>query len=269
MAVFCEACLHGSPWRVLLNRCLPGKSLTKSCLSLLLYRETKRRGFLDAYVDVYIALSDFGRSKFIDAGLNRDKVWVKPNFITDPRHDIQTRQETPSTHGALFAGRLSPEKGIKTLLKAWSGLDYPLFIVGDGPLMKELKKSAPPAVTFLGWQSRGNIMELLRKVTFFVFPSEVYEGFGLSLLEAMASAKAVIASDLGPRREMIADGISGLLFKAGNAADLRAKIDRVLADRALRLAMGAAARKTYLERYTPEKNYETLMEIYEAALKQG
>ena len=259
----CEACLHGHPWRVLLNRCLPGRSLMKSFLSLLLYRETKRKRFLDAWVDAYIALSDFGRSKFIEAGLSETKVFVKPNFIKDPFHGVPI--EKNKTCGALFAGRLSPEKGVETLLKAWAGLDYPLFIAGDGPARGYLQKKAPPSVTFGGWQNRENILKLLQEATCFIFPSELYEGFGLSLLEAMACGKAIIASDLGPRREMIKDGISGLLFKAGNTVDLRSKIDLVLGDRTMRQSMGAVARKTYLERYTPEINYEILMKIYETA----
>lgn len=263
----CEACLHGNPWRVLLNQCIPGGSLLKSFLSLVIYRETKRRHFLDAWVNAYIALSAFGRSKFIEAGLNKDKIFVKPNFIKDPINGAQIKQDT--TGGALFAGRLSPEKGIETLIKAWSGVGYPLFIAGDGPAREHMQKLAPPSVTFLGWQSREDVLKLLQKVTCFIFPSDLYEGFGLSLLEAMASGKAIIASDLGPRREIIEDRISGLFFKAGDAVDLRAKIDLLMGDTALTHSLGSMARKTYLARYTPENNYLILMNIYKEALKRS
>jgi len=260
----CEACIHGSPWRVLLHRCFPGKSFLKSYLSLVLYSATKKNLFLNDWVDAYIALSAFGRSKFIEAGLLHDKIFVKPNFMTAPLEI--TPKVSINFKGALFAGRLSQEKGITTLLKAWAGLNYPLQIAGDGPLFDRMKNEAPASVEFLGWCSHEEIIKRLSEAAFFVFPSEWYEGFPLSLLEAMALGKAIIASDLGPRSEMIADGLSGLLFKAGNVADLRQKIDRVIADQYLRQSLGNAARKKYLELYTPEKNYEMLISIYKKAL---
>lgn len=170
---------------------------------------------------------------------------------------------------ALFAGRLSAEKGIETLIKAWSGVDDPLFIAGEGPDEKRMRKAAPSSVTFLGWLNSQDLKKRFQDASCFIFPSECYETFGLSLLEAMAFGKAIIASDLGPRREMIEDGKSGLLFKAGDAADLRTKIDRLKGDAALRQTLGNAARKAYLEYYTPEKNYEILMAIYEKARQQA
>jgi len=95
----------------------------------------------------------------------------------------------------------------------------------------------------------------------------LYEGFPLALLEAMALGKAIIASDLGPRREMITDGTSGLLFEAGNSKDLRSKIETLIGDPALRIQLGRTARETYLARYTPEKNYQILMNVYEHVLQ--
>lgn len=83
----------------------------------------------------------------------------------------------------------------------------------------------------------------------------------------MPIAKSVIASDLGPGREIIEAGVSALLFEAGNPKDLRAKIERLIGDPDLRIRLGQAARERYLARYTPEKNYKTLMHIYKNALQ--
>jgi len=256
----CELCLMGNPYRILYHRCYPGRSLLKSYLSLILYLNTKHRAFLTAVVDSYIALTNFGRLKFIEAGLPGEKIFVKPNFMRDPLETMP--QIAPDGEGAFFAGRLSPEKGIATLLSAWNGLDYYLGVAGDGPLLAEMKRNAPSFAVFLEWQSHDEILRRLYESKFFIFPSEGYEGFPLSLLEAMSLGKAIIASDLGPRSEMIEDGVSGLLFEAGNANDLRAKAEILIRDPALRKKLGQAARKKYLALYTPETNYQILMNIY-------
>lgn len=263
----CETCLKDHPYRVLIYRCFPGKSLLKSYLSLVLYRETKKRRFLEDYVDAYIALSSFGRSKFIEGGLPEKKIFTKPNFTSDPLHGAKPK--TVDEIGAFYAGRISPEKGIHTLIRAWKDLNYPLVIAGDGPDMDRIRALAPSSVEFRGWLHHEDALDRLRSASFFIFPSEVYEGFPLSLLEAMALGKAIIASDLGPRREMIEHGISGLLFRAGDAADLRAKIKLLIKNDTLRKSLGDIARKTYLERYTPEKNYQMLINIYEHALQNS
>ena len=261
----CEICLKQSPYRVLVHRCFPGKSLFKSYLSLVLYNETKKRRFLAEWVDAYVALSEFGRSKFIEAGLPKDKVFVKPNFVNDPANGALLGKS--DTRGALYAGRVSSEKGVETLLRAWQGLDYLLWVAGEGPLLKNMRRKATSSIQFLGWQSHEETMRLLQEAAIFIFPSEIYEGFPLSLLEAMAMGKATIATDLGPRREMVEDEVSGLLFKPGAAEELRAKVERLFQDRALRARLGQAARKTYLERYTPERNYMMLMDVYDKVIR--
>jgi glycosyltransferase involved in cell wall biosynthesis len=216
-------------------------------------------------VDAYVALTEFGRSRFIKAGLPVDKVFVKPNFMPDPIAGMAHCGD--EANGAFYAGRISPEKGIETVIDAWAGLEYPLRVAGGGPLLDAMKRKPTGSVSWLGWKSREETLNLVRESAFFVFPSMLYEGFPLALLEAMALGKAIIASDLGPRREMIENGVSGLRFEAGNAKDLRAKIERLINDPALRMRLGQAAREIYLSRYTPEKNYEMLMNIYERSLR--
>ena len=262
----CELCLDGNGWRVIWHRCFPEDTILKALLSAILYYGTKKRSFLSPWVDSYIALSEFAKQKFLAGGLPVGNVYIKPNFMYDPLAD----GDMPTVgHGAVYIGRISDEKGIPILLHAWKDIKYPLTIVGDGPGMARAKHDATSQINFTGLKSHEETLRILRQAAFFIFPSEVYETFGLSLLEAMACGKAVIASDLGPRREMIEDGVSGLLFKAGDVSDMRAKIDRLIGDSTLRQSMGDAARKTYLARYTPEKNYEILMNIYEEALKHA
>jgi glycosyltransferase involved in cell wall biosynthesis len=100
-----------------------------------------------------------------------------------------------------------------------------------------------------------------------VMPSEWYEGFGMVLIEAMALGRPVVSTDLGPRREIVVDGETGLLYRPGDASDLRDKLRALIADPARCVRMGVAARQRYLELYTAERHYETLVGIYRRALE--
>jgi glycosyltransferase involved in cell wall biosynthesis len=259
----CELCLDGNASRILIRRCYPGGSWLKSMLAYRLYKETRRRQFLTSLVDAYIALTEFGRQKVLAAGLPSAKLYVKPNFMVDPLNG-----GTPTTpkEGAIYVGRLSPEKGVLGLLEAWRDIDYPLTIVGDGPQMAAARRAGGSQVKFLGSRSHDDVLRLIEQSAFLVFPSEWYEGFPLTLLESMAVGRAVVASDLGPRRAMVTDSQTGLLYRSRDIQDLRSKVRRLVLDRSLCATMGAAAREVYLARYTPATNYRTLIRIYEEAI---
>lgn len=261
----CELCLDGRVGRALWHRCHPGKSLLKTWLKLRLDKETRRRGFLAGYVDRYIALTQFARSKFLAGGLPEDQVVCKPNFV----HDPLVNADNPPPHAnpyAVCVSRLSPEKGVGELVRAWREIGMPLKIVGDGPQRAELEALASDEVEFAGAVPREQVFEIVRNSEIFVFPSTLYEGFPLAMLEAMACGRAVIASDLGPRREILDNGRCGLLYTSQDNADLRDKIRRLVARPQLRVELGAAARQKYLEFFSAEVNYRQLMEIYRQAI---
>jgi glycosyltransferase involved in cell wall biosynthesis len=258
----CELCLDGNGCRVLWNRC-GLNSLPKALLALRLFRETRRRGLLSDWVDAYIALTRFGRQKFVAAGLPEEQVSVKPNFVDDPRRNGSVR---PPGRGAVFIGRLSPEKGVLWLLRAWRDLDYPLTIVGDGPEMDAVRKCASPQVRVAGELPREKALQILQESSFMVFPSYAYEGCPLTVVEAMAAGRPVVASNLGPRNEMVLHGETGLLFHHDDPAGFQAQIRSLACDRDLCSRLGDAGRVRYLLDYTPEKNYAMLIGIYERAL---
>ncbi len=262
----CERCLDGNASRILVHRCYPGGSFLKSLLAYRLYRETRKRQSLAPIVDAYIALTEFGREKSLAGGLPPEKLYVKPNFMIDP---LDGGTPTAPKEGAIYVGRLSPEKGVLGLLEAWRHIDYPLTIVGDGPQMTAARRAASNQVKFLGNRPHGEVVSLIENSAFLVFPSEWYEGFPLTLLEGMAVGRAVVASDLGTRREMVRDGETGLLYRSRDSEDLTSKVQRLISDRNLCATLGTAARVKYLADYTPAPNYRTLIRIYEEALDRN
>ncbi|MGH9732377.1 MAG: glycosyltransferase [Candidatus Acidiferrales bacterium] len=212
-------------------------------------------------IDCFIALTDFSRRKLIEGGLPADKIVVKPNFALDPGG---------LNHGkgrfALFAGRLSSEKGIATLLSAWDHSNGPplrLKVAGDGPLREDVVRSATAGhIEYLGVLSRKSVQALMCKAAFLVFPSICYENFPLSIVDAFASGLPVVASRLGAMAEIVQDGRTGLHFTPGDARDLAAKVEWARTHPKEMEEMSCAARAEYEERYTAERNYQQLTEAY-------
>lgn len=272
----CEDCLGRIiPWPGILHGCWRGKSRTAAVAAMLTVHRLLKTWHED--VDIYISLTEFARKKFIEGGLPAERIFVKPNFVmTDPLVVGNDRKSTYDGSGttpyALFVGRLSPEKGVRTFLLAWRSLKgIPLKVVGDGPLLNEvkasIKKEGLENVEVLGRLSREGVFSVMRKSQALVFPSEWYEGFPVTIAEANACAVPVIASRLGAMEEIVDDGRTGLLFEPGSHEDLAAKI-RWAWDHPIEMAqMGRNARREYELKYTPERNYEMLMDIYQRAIE--
>jgi len=215
-------------------------------------------------VDRYFTLTEFSRRKFIAGGLPAGRLAVKPNFI-DPDPGPGRGQGGY----AVFIGRLSPEKGIQTLLSAWRriGGRLPLKIIGDGPLAESVKAAAmqTAGIEWLGRRQPREVLALLGEAACLVMPSIVYETFGRTIIEAYAKGTPVVASRLGAMAELVHEGRTGLLFEPGNPSDLAVKIHALLEDREKCIGMRRGARREYEEKYTAETNYRMLMRIYEEA----
>lgn len=218
-------------------------------------------------IDRYIALTSFARNKFIEAGLPADKILVKPNFVSsDPGLGSGLGKY------ALYVGRLSIEKGLDTLLAAWKLLDYkiPLKIVGDGPLSEQVKAATNESsgkVEWLGRRSIDDVYNLMGEAKFLVFPSKWYETFGRVAVESFATGTPVIASDIGAIAEIVEPHKTGLLFEAGNSADLRQKVDELVGEPKKLEQMRRRARSVFEDNYTAQRNYNLLMNIYSDVLK--
>jgi glycosyltransferase involved in cell wall biosynthesis len=215
----------------------------------------------------YIALSQFARNKFIESGMPEERIFVKPNFVDPDPGPCEEKENY-----AVFVGRLSPEKRVSTLLNAWEicKTRFPLRILGGGPQLRELKDVAREkkldGVEFLGQMPRNQAVATIRKARFLIFSSEWYENFPVTIVEAFASATPVVCSRLGAMQEIVADGHTGLHFEPGSAPDLAQKIDWAWSHPHEITAMGRAARAEYETRYSCDKNYSQLIDIYERIL---
>lgn len=212
----------------------------------------------------FIALSQFARLKFEQSGFPGDRLTVKPNFLAeDPGIG------TGSDGYILFIGRLSEEKGIRTLLQAWKHVNSKrqLVIVGDGPLAPVVKEftTADPSVQWRGYLSRSEVIELMGSACALAFPSIWFEAFPLVLVEAFARGLPVIASNHGSMSEIIQHGRTGLLFSPGSSSEMAASIEWAF-DHPTELAgMRQNARAEFESKYTAEINYKMLLDIYEDA----
>jgi glycosyltransferase involved in cell wall biosynthesis len=216
-------------------------------------------------VDLFIAPSEFARQKFVDGGLAADKIIVKPHFV----HVVPGARHTAGTY-ALSVGRLSPEKGIDTLLRAWGYLNsrLPLKILGSGPLDAHVAAAtrSTPGIEWFGWQPKDRVEDAMREARFLIFPSVCYETFGLTIAEAFGVGLPVISSDIGSMSTLIAHRKTGLLFRAGDVEDLVAQVEWGLAHPDVMMEISQRAHLQYEERYTAERNYQVLIEAYATAI---
>lgn len=263
----CEKCLGKTvAWPALAYGCYRGSRLA-SAAAATMNAVHAAAGTWAQRVSLYVIPSEFARRKFAEAGFPADKIRVKPNFLS---HDPGVGDGKGGF--ALFAGRLAAEKGSDTLLQAWSRLNrrIRLKMVGGGPLEREVEERAKTLgdAELLGPQSNDSVWRLMGQATLVVVPSECYETFGRVVIEAFAKGTPVIASDRGALPELVEHGRTGLLFRAGDPEDLAAKVDWFLSHPAEAARMRKEARAEYLAKYTAEKNYQALMEIYESVLAE-
>jgi len=218
-------------------------------------------------VDCYITLTRFAREKFENSALSISpkKLVIKPNFIKDCGNGKTKREDF-----FLFIGRLTEEKGIRTLLKAASLYNFKFTIIGDGPLSSEVENFARlnPTMTYLGFQTKDTVMSYLKKCKALIFPSIWYEGFPVTILEAFCTGTPVIASNMGGMKEIIQNRVNGLHFEPGDEKDLVSKILEIEDDDDLAKKLSMNSRLTYLNYYTPSKNYDQLVEVYDRVRDQ-
>lgn len=254
----CEECFADSRavWK---RRCMKGSIVA----SAVAYLEARRwnAGRIQRSVDAFVCPSRFMARKMEQGGYDSGKLTVISNFINIsplPALDYQHRGDY-----YCYVGRLSPEKGVETLLKAASGVKMKLLVAGSGPLFAELKERYADTshITFLGQLAGGAVAELLRQARFSVVPSEWYENNPFSIIESLCAGTPVIGADIGGIPELI-DPDNGRLFAPGDAPTLAERIREMA-------RLGADGHFDYTriqadarQRFAADAHYRALLKIY-------
>ena len=257
----CESCLGKLiPYPGVINGCYRTSQIASGGVATMLTLHSAVQTWTKT-VDRFIALTEFARQKFIEGGLPADKITVKPHFVSpDPGIGIGNGGY------ALYVGRLSVEKGLDVLLKAWQYLDkkVPLKIVGDGPLADLVVEATKkyPQIEWLGRRPLTEVYQLMGEAMFLVFPSKWYETFGRVAVEAFAKGTPVIAAKIGAIAELVEDHQTGLHFRPGDFQNLATKVQWLLEHPTQLEKMRFAVRAEFEAKYIAQKNYDSLMEIY-------
>lgn len=254
--VLCNECYTSNKKGIIQHRCMKDSLLA----SYLAYWEAMKwnRKRLEACTDAFICPSEFMRSKMIEGDYNPEKLLTLCNFIDTSRcrHEENKREEY-----YCYVGRLSYEKGVKSLIEAAAKHAYKLKLIGDGPereLLEAAAKKLNAPVEFLGHLNWNGIKEVVSKAKFSVLPSIVFENNPLSVIEAQCLGTPVLGARIGGIPELISEE-TGMTFESRNVADLKAKIEAMFT-RSFDYATIAAASQ---QRYNAEIYYNELMEIYQ------
>ena len=215
------------------------------------YKKIWQEGKLN-YVDKFICLTEFQRDLLLRFGMPSEKLFVKPNFVSNRGYLSQQEGKY-----AIFVGRLSYEKGILPLAKLWQRMNIPLYVVGTGPL--RIKLPIANNIHYLDQVDNESLIELIMGARFLVMNSVCYEPFGLVLIEALSCGVPCLVPNLGAMPEIITDGIHGYVFESGNMNELAEKA-KLLWDNAPE--MKQICRKEYENKYTPERNIKLLLDPY-------
>jgi glycosyltransferase involved in cell wall biosynthesis len=255
----CEDCIGKLPWRAVTRKCYRESTMQSAVVTSMLATHRAIGTYRDR-VARYIALNSFARNKYIEGGFPAARIRIKPNFAASNADPSWGHR-----HGGLYVGRLSSEKGLDVLIAALQiSKDAHVDLIGSGPL--EQLVAASFGARYLGFKSLDEIMHRMSAAQYLVLPSICYESSPRTIVEAYSSGLPVIASRLGALIDIVQDGVTGLLFNPGDASDLAAKIAWAESHPEEMTRMGQAARAEYEAKYTPERNHEILMDIYEDAI---
>lgn len=257
----CERCNHGSVLNVIKHRCVRD-SLAASVIVAV---ESGLHRYLDTYrkhLDRVAVPSRFFLEKFVEWGWPREKLVYILNYADVSKFEPQY---TPGKY-FLYFGRMAPEKGVATLIRAAAKSGVPLKVVGTGPIEAELKDIAAQVggnIEFLGYRTGTELHDLVRGARAVVLPSEWYENAPLSLLESYALGKPVIGAHIGGIPEMIVEGVTGWTFKSQNVEDLASCLDKVMAiNESVIKGIGKAGRDYVEKTFSQQRYVDSMLALY-------
>lgn len=263
----CEECKGGKYYRCASNRCVK-ESFAKSLINVMEGYLHKWRKSYDA-VDVIVTPSAFYRRKFIEFGVEEDRVVHIPNFLNTEAPEV--RKTNDSEQYYLYFGRLSEEKGTLTLMRAFEELKLPLHIVGIGPLKEDLESYVQEKnlknIQILGFRSGEELIDIVGNAKAVILPSEWYENGPYSAIEALQLSRPIIGANIGGIPELVKG--NGMLFESGNVKDL---IEKVAGFESLNeeqySELKNASLRLFENEYVQKVHYKLLSGVYETALSK-
>lgn len=253
----CELCFLQKS-NVLHHRCMKG-SLAASAIAWFESKKWNRK-VLESFTDAFICPSEFMASKMLSGGFNPEKLKVLCNFV-DPEK-LQRLQSAEVNHREsyyCYVGRLSEEKGVRTLLKVAAQSEHRLRIAGNGPLAEELKATYAhcPQIEFLGHLDAQAVASLLSHAKCSVIPSECYENNPLGAIESLCAGTPVVGAEIGGIPELIGPD-TGITFASGNAQALATAIHIAMS----RTWHHPEIKAESISRFSPESHLKILARIY-------
>lgn len=266
----CLECIGKTPpLPSVLNACYHGSHLHTAVVASMLTLHRLLRTW-QTKIDIFFCSTFFYRDLFLQAGFPEDKLVVMPHFVA--RTDVRENRYKKKSY-AVFIGRLSPEKGIANLLKAWQVVDIPLKIRGSGQLEEWAKtfvlQNNMRHVEFVEKMSESELSDLIAGASFLIMPSEgYYETFGMVIIEAYSRGVPVIASDIGVAPELVADKHTGLLFEVGDPQNLADKASWLWNHPVEAEEMGRNGFDLCQEKYTQDQCFKILTGTYKALIRK-
>lgn len=257
----CEDCLEKGIMNSIKHKCYRN-SISHTFLSALILKIHRLIGTYKK-IDGYIALTEFNKNKLSNL-VERNKIFVKPNFIANNEKNILYKDRK----NFLFLGRLDKLKGIDMLVDVWEKIENSkLIIAGKGPLeniiQNKIEINNIKNIEYVGFKSKNEVRKLILSSRAIIVPSQWYEGFPMTIVEAFSLGVPVIASDIGNLSSIVIKNENGLLFKYDNKADLADKINILKDDDDLTEKLSIGAINTFNRKYDEDINYKQLNEIYE------
>lgn len=264
----CEKCMGGKYINCIKKKCNKDSTL-KSLIGAIEGYYYRSHKIYTKKIDMIITPSDFYKEKLIQDGIPNSKIKAIHNFI-----DVEQYNITTSDDGyALYIGRLSKEKGIVNLIKAFKKIkDGMLYIAGDGPEKENIiqfikENNLQKNIKLLGYLNKEQVNEKISKCRFVVVPSIWYENCPYSILETLSIGKPVIGAKIGGIPELVKDNNSGLLYDFDNVDELSQKMELLFENKNLAIQLGNNARKIAVNEFSKEKYYNDILPIYKDLIK--
>lgn len=264
----CEECKGQKYYRCAVNKCVK-ESFAKSCINVA---EGYVHKWFHSYdtIDKIITPSAFYKNKFEEFGISNERVIHIPNFLDTEKMKVNRRDDCEKYY--LYFGRLSEEKGVPTLLKAFQEINAKLYIVGTGPIKNNIEEYISENninnVEVLGFMSGQSLKDIVGNAKAVILPSEWYENGPYSAIEALQMGRPIIGANIGGIPELI-DG-NGYLFKSGDSEELKKQIKKLEGLKAVEYQnLKINSYKLFLDNYTKEIHYKKLNEVYLNVIKNN